>query len=186
MVKNRHNIFVSYHHDQDQARKKQFVEMMRGKAIDLSVNLGDIIDQNLATETILQRIREDHISRVSVTVVLVGRCTWKRKYVDWEIAASLRNTDMNPRCGLLGILLPDHPDFGDSGYNEKLLPPRLVDNLEGEDSFATLYDWSDDPTEVQGWIHEAFRRRRRQPDPHISQHLFANNRSGNCAAGWQA
>lgn len=184
MPKDRHNVFVSYHHQQDQRYKNQFVEMMTGKLVDKSVSLGDIIDQNLPTEAVLQQIREDHIAQVSVTVVLVGRCTWKRKYVDWEIGASLRDTRTNPRCGLIGILLPDHPDFGRDTYRPRFLPPRLVDNLSNEHLFASVYKWSDDPSEVKRWIHKAFLRRRKQPDPHISHHPFANNRNGNCAAGW--
>lgn len=185
MVTKRHNVFVSYHHNEDQAYKNRFVDLMGDKMVDLSVYLGDIIGQNQPNEALLQRIREDHIARVSVTVVLIGRCTWKRKYVDWEIGASLRDTPTNPRCGLIGILLPDHPDFGERGYRRNLLPPRLVDNLNGDNSFAAVYDWSDNAGAVQDWIHEAFRRRRRQPDPDISRHPFADNWRGACAGGWQ-
>ena len=184
MVKKRHNVFVSYHHNQDQAYKTQFERLMRGKMVDMSVDLGDIIDQNQPNEAVLQRIREDHISRVSVTVVLIGRCTWKRKYVDWEIGASLRDTPTKPRCGLIGILLPNHPDFGERGYSRNLLPPRLVDNLNGDHSFAAVHDWSDNADTVQNRIHAAFLRRRRQPDPDISRHPFADNWRGACAQGW--
>ncbi len=184
MVAKRHNVFVSYHHNQDQAHKTRFERLMRSKIVDMSVNLGDIIGENQPTEAVLQQIREDHIARVSVTVVLIGRCTWKRKYVDWEIGASLRDTPTNPRCGLIGILLPDHPDFGERGYRRNLLPPRLVDNLNGENSFAAVYDWSNDADAVQGWIHKAFSRRRRQPDPDIGRHPFADNWRGTCAQGW--
>ena len=46
-----------------------------------------------------------------MTIVLIGPCTWQRKHVDWEIGASLRKTRKNSRCGLLGILLPNHPDY---------------------------------------------------------------------------
>lgn len=185
MVKKRHNVFLSYHHDLDQADKIRFTNLMRGKMVDLSVNLGDIIGQNQPTEAVLQRIREDHIAQVSVTVVLIGRCTWKRKYVDWEIGASLRDTPTNPRCGLIGILLPSHPDYGERGYRRNLLPPRLVDNLSDGDSFAAVYDWSNNANTVQDWIHEAFLRRRKQPDPDISRHPFADNWRGTCAQGWQ-
>ena len=108
----RHNVFISYYHDDDQRYKDRFIGIMGSHIVDKSVNLGDIIDDNRPTEAVLQRIREDYIAQVSVTVVLIGRCTWQRKYVDWEIGASLRDTTANPRCGLLGILLPNHPDFG--------------------------------------------------------------------------
>ena len=120
--------------------------------MDKSVNLGDIIDNDRPTEAVLQRIREDHIAQVSVTIVLIGRCTWQRKYVDWEIGASLRETPTNPRCGLLGILLPQHPNFQQHQFNSRLIPPRLADNCWEQDTFASIYDWSGDAEEVRGWI----------------------------------
>ena len=181
----RHNVFVSYHHEQDQEHEERFISMMGDNIVDKSVDLGDIIDDNLPTEAVLQDIREDHIAQVSVTVVLIGCCTWQRKYVDWEIGASLRDTPTNPRCGLLGILLPDHPDFEEEGYDSRLIPPRLADNCGGDDPFASIYDWSDDPSEVRRWIHRAFLRRKRQPDPDNSRLPFGRNWSGDCSAGWQ-
>ncbi len=182
----RHNVFISYYHHQDQERKEQFVRMMGDNIIDKSVDLGDIIDHNLPTEAVLQEIRADHIAQVSVTVVLIGRCTWQRKYVDWEIGASLRDTPTNPRCGLLGILLPGHPDFERPNYCSRRIPPRLAANCNGHESFASIYNWSDDPAEVRGWIHQAFLRRRRQPDPDSSHLPFGRNWSGDCSRGWQS
>ena len=181
----RHNVFISYYHDEDQRHKDRFVDMMGDNIIDKSVRLGDIIDRNQPTEATLQRIREDYIAPVSVTVVLIGRCAWQRKYVDWEIGASLRDTPSNPRCGLLGILLPNHWDFGKRTYNSQLIPPRLADNCWEKNTFASIYDWSDDANEVRGWIRKAFLRRRKQPDPDISRHPLGRNWSGNCSDGWQ-
>ena len=182
----RHNVFVSYYHDQDQDYKHRFIRMMGDNIIDKSVDLGDIIDRNRPTEAVLQRIREDYISQVSVTIVLIGGCTWQRKYVDWEIGVSLRDTQTNPRCGLLGIVLPSHPDFERRDYCSRRIPPRLTANCDEDISFASVYDWSDDPAEVRGWIHQAFLRRRRQPDPDNSYPLFADNRHTDCAQGWQS
>ena len=141
--------------------------MMGTNIIDKSVNLGAIDDYNFATDATLQRIREDYIAPVSVVVVLIGPCTWQRKYVDWEIGASLRDTSTNPICGLLAILLPAHPDFGQNTYRAELIPPRLADNCHGDHSFASIYDWSDDAAEVRTWIHRAFLRRKKTP---ISTH----------------
>ena len=181
----RHNIFISYYHKRDQEFKNRFVRMMGPNIIDKSVNLGSINDTNLPTEATLQRIREDYIAAVSVTVVLIGSCTWKRKYVDWEIGASLRDTSSNPRCGLLGILLPDHPDFGQANFRPELIPPRLADNCQGDLPFASVYDWSADPAEVRSWIHRAFLRRKRMPYPDISRPPFGRNWKGACLRGWQ-
>ena len=137
----RHNVFISYHHAQDQKYKDRFLRMMGNNIIDKSVDLGGIIDQNQPTEATLQHIREEYISQASVTVVLIGPCTWQRKYVDWEIGASLRDTNHNPRCGLLGILLPNHPDFQRRPHNPQLMPPRLADNCDENLKYAHIYDW---------------------------------------------
>ena len=132
----RHRTFISFHHE-DEHYKNLFADMMEGNIVDESVGDGDI-DSRIKTETIRQKIRDEFIRDASVTVVLIGRRTWQRKYVDWEIGSSLRDTRLNPRCGLLGILLPNHPDYGTGHYNPRLIPPRLADNCEGNDPFAYI------------------------------------------------
>jgi hypothetical protein len=176
-MSNRHKVFVSYHHANDENYKRIF-ELRFGNRFGVivpgSVQMGDI-DTNLKTETIRQKIRDDYLRDTSVTVVLVGQETWQRKHVDWEISSSLRNTDLNPRSGLLGILLPSHPDFGRPKFNPHLVPPRLADNVEC--GFATIYHWSEDPDKVQQWVHEAYLRKARiQPDN--SRDLFGKNHTG--------
>lgn len=184
----RHNVFISYHYEQDFADKEQFVQMMGNHIVDKSVNIGDIVSDSRPTEATLQRIREDHIADASVTIVLIGRCTWKRKYVDWEIGASLRDTATNPRCGLLGILLPSHPNYGEERYDSHLIPPRLSDNCNGNNPFACIYDWpgSQGVNSIRGWIHKAFLRRRREPWPDNSRLPFGRNWRGPCSQGWQS
>lgn len=178
----RHKVFISFHHD-DQKYKDRFVQMMQGDVVDKSVEDGDIDDQN-KTETIRRRIRDDFIADATVTVVLIGPCTWQRKHVDWEIGSSLRDTEKNPRCGLLGILLPNHPNFGARTFNRRLIPPRLADNRTRNDSYALIYDWESQATNIRKWIHQAFLRRDGTP-PNNSREQFSRNRSGNCSAGWQ-
>lgn len=87
----RDKVFISFHHE-DQFYKDQFVEMMGDDIVDQSVEDGDIDDDNLSTETIRQKIRDEFIRDATVTVVLIGPCTWQRKHVDWEIGSSLRKT----------------------------------------------------------------------------------------------
>ena len=124
----KHKVFVSYHHE-DQHYKDLFTRMMEGDIVDRSVGDGDIDDRNAKTDTIRQRIRDEFIREATVTVVLVGRCTWQRKHVDWEIGSSLRDTPRNSRCGLLGIILPNHPDTSRWSNNPRLMPPPACRQL---------------------------------------------------------
>ena len=137
----RHKVFISYYHDDDQEYKNRFAQMMEHNIVDKSVGDGDIDDQQRPTDDILRTIREDYIADATVTVVLIGKRTWQRKYVDWEISGSLRDTRANPRCGLLGILLPSHPNFRQRTYNPHLIPPRLADNCGDNNPFAAIYHW---------------------------------------------
>ena len=178
----RHKVFVSFHHE-DQRYKNDFVDMMEGDIVDQSVEDGDIDDDNLSTETIRQKIRDEFIRDATVTVVLVGPCTWQRKHVDWEIGSSLRDTRRNARCGLLGILLPNHTNYRSRNYTPELIPPRLADNCEGRDPFAHIYDWSSDSAFIRSCIHRAFNRKDGMP-PNNNGRQFRNNRSGDCLLGW--
>ena len=183
----RHKVFISFHH-KDQKYKALFVRMMEGNVVDKSVEDGDIDDQNIKTTTIRQKIRDEFIADATVTVVLIGPCTWQRKHVDWEISSSLRDTEKNLRCGLLGIWLPAHPDFGKEEYAPHLIPPRLADNCKGDDPYARIHRWSGSPNEVnrvRQWIYQAFQRRKRTPDPNNKRRQFRDNRKGKCSRGWQ-
>lgn len=180
IMTHKHKVFISFHHD-DQQYKEAFVRMMEGDIVDKSVHDEDIDDNDLKTETIRQKIRDDFIASATVTVVLVGKCTWQRKHVDWEIGSSLRDTDKNPRCGLLGILLPNHPNYGTGKYNSHLIPPRLADNCDKD--YAHIYEWMDSPPTIRRCIDRAFITKG-QTDPDNSRQQFRNNRTGTCSQGW--
>ena len=180
LVNDRHRVFVSYYHTEDQDYRERFEGLfsdIHDIMVSESVEIGDI-DPYLKTDTIRQKIRDEYLRNSTVTVVLVGAHTWQRKFVDWEIGSSLRHTEKNKRSGLLGILLPTYPKRfgGTSKYNRYTIPPRLYDNIAC--GFAKLYNWSDDPDQVQSWIHEAFKRRHENLPPDNSRNSFKNNRTG--------
>ena len=187
----RHKVFISYYYEDDEVWKDRFIRMMGERIVDKSVKVGDIVDVNIPIDEALRQVREEHLAEATVTVVLIGPRTWQRKFVDWEIGATLRDTRMNPRCGLLGILLPHHPGYQQAEHDPHLVPPRLADNCGGDNPFAHIYDWPGlrnkrRGAEVQGWIHKAYQRRTKQPDPDNSYPLFARNRSGDPMRGWQS
>ena len=176
-MNNRHNVFVSYYHAEDQYYRERFEGLfsdVHDIMVSKSVEIGDI-DPNLKTETIRQKIRDEYLKDSTVTVVLVGSHTWQRKYVDWEIGSSIRETKNNTRSGLLGILLPTYPSYHSDTYNPYTIPPRLHDNIECK--FAKIYSWNDDPGKVQQWIDDAFKRRK-EILPDNSRPSFGRNRSG--------
>lgn len=179
----RHKVFISFHH-KDQCYKDDLMGILEDHIVDKSVEDGDI-DDNLQTDTIRQKIRDEFIRDASVTIVLVGPCTWQRKHVDWEIGSSLRRTRLNSRCGLLGILLPNHGNYERRTRNPRLIPPRLVNNCNGDDPFAQIYDWPRTwrAHNIKKWIHTAFKRRN-GTSPDNSRPQFRRNRGGRCADGW--
>ena len=137
----RHKVFISYYHEDDQEYKNRLVQALDSKFVDKSVSQGDIHDEGLPLDEIRRRIRDDHIAGATVTIVLIGPCTWQRKHVDWEISAGLIDRTNNRRCGVLGLLLPTHPDYPNSPgqRNPRLIPPRLTRNIDGDNPFAIIY-----------------------------------------------
>lgn len=173
----RHKVFVSYHHENDQEHRDRFEKLFADvyNIMDSrSVRVGEI-PRGIKVEEIDRRIREGHLRDSTVTVVLVGADTWRRKFVDWEIAATIRDTPANPRSGLIGIFLPSHPSFGRDDYDEYIIPPRLHFNVEC--GFAELYDWSESPRQVASWVDLAFSRRK-TTRPDNSSIRFAKNWRG--------
>lgn len=169
----KHKIFLSFH-SEDMHRKEQFERLFHQDAeavISRSVKDGDISDL-LNTETIRQKIRDEYLRESTVTIVLIGRETYGRKFVDWEIASSLRDTQYNKRSGLIGIFLPDSGMSADRYYSD-LIPPRLADNLPN--GFAKLYNWTGDPLTIRRWVHEAYERKS-IINPDNSRPSFVRNR----------
>lgn len=177
MFSPRHKVFVSYHHANDEYDKDEF-ESLFGYQYDIlvsrSVQIGDL-HPRLNTDTVRRLIRDEYLSDSTVTVVLIGSDTWRRKHVDWEISASIRHTPSSPRSGLMGIVLPSYPLYSSNEYDPHTIPPRLHYNIEC--GFAEIYLWNSDPVVVSGWIDEAFRRRKNET-PDNSFPLFVNNRKG--------
>lgn len=175
----KHKTFISYHHANDEQYKIAFKKIfadIHDIIVPWDVEIGDI-DPKLKADTIRRKIRDEYLRDSTVTVVLIGSQTWQRKHVDWEIYSSLRDTNANPRSGLVGILLPTYSDFSNPKINIHTLPPRFSDNWQN--GFANLYRWSTNPAEVEKWIHEAFLNRDNPKNlPNLQRELFVKNRTG--------
>ena len=183
--KTRHKVFISFH-EQDLQYKKEFVRMMGKRIVDRSVDTGNIDDTGLKTATVRQKIRDDYIRDATVTIVLIGPCTWQRMHVDWEFGSSLRKTKKNSRCGLLGILLPNHYDYRKLRITPQLCPPRFADNCEGDGPYARIYRWPQPwaPAQIGEWIHQAFLRRLGTPPQNGRPSFGRNWVRRRCSQGW--
>lgn len=162
----RRKCFISYHHE-DQTYCDRFVSdfdhagdcfIARGLGTQMP---GDVIEST-NPEYVMRRIREQFLADSTVTIVLLGRCTWARKYIDWEIQASLRSGQVIP-SGLIGIKLPT--------FNG-IYPDRLHRNLSPDwpriDCYARVMDYPRSTQDLVNAIERAFERR-------TTHHHFINN-----------
>lgn len=138
-------VFVSYHHRNDQLWYNKFSKLFSG-VYDLFTDTSIVreIDSDDA-EYQSRLIREQHITGSSITIVLCGAETWKRKHVDWEIHATLEKEH-----ALLGIALPTCLK-GPTGLF--IVPDRLHYNLQT--GYARFMEWSEDARAVASGIFVA-------------------------------
>ncbi|CCD95367.1 conserved hypothetical protein [Bradyrhizobium sp. ORS 375] len=118
----RRKIFVSYHHRGDQAYYDDFSSTFHDRYEAITDNSIERRIDSSDFAYIMRCIRENHLKGSSCTVVLCGRETPKRRYVDWEIEASLQQ-----QMGLVAVLLPTIETFPNGGTAK---PARLQDNID--------------------------------------------------------
>lgn len=148
----RRKCFISYH-DANRLAVENFVARFRNVIIARTIGITDAdpwVDSDDA-DYIKRVIREKHLTDSTVTIVLLGRCTWARRFVDWEIASSLRNDPNNKRSGMLGIRLQ-------SGVR---IPARLQDNLpsRANPGYARLRSYPTTTDALRRWVEDAVRAR---------------------------
>lgn len=150
-----HKAFISFHHKNDQWDRDKFERLFSHLFINKSVADGEI-SADTSDDYTKALIQGNYLSDASVCVVLVGKETYKRKHVDWEISGAITNK-VGGRSGIVGICLPDHPDYGKNSYAADFTPSRLVDNFKS--GYAKYYDWTDDTSKMNSYIEEAFQNR---------------------------
>ncbi len=143
-IPQRREIFVSYHHEGDQAyydalaRICDDCKFLTDRSVDRLIRSDDVEYQE-------RRIRDEYVSGTSATIVLCGAETYKRKFVDWEIYATLFKEH-----GLIGICLPTAVVIG----NGRRVPDRHYDNWQS--GYAVWHQWHDlTATNLRAWIEEA-------------------------------
>jgi hypothetical protein len=160
--------FITYHHENDQPYKDELVKINDRNRIftDYSVGTGDISD-DLPTQTIRRKIRDEYLRDSIVTILLVGSETQGRKHVDWELKSSMIDGAVNKKSGILVINLPSagstyytasHANEQKVVYPENttwttiterqeydrrypLMPDRIVDNLLEPKARISVVPW---------------------------------------------
>lgn len=155
----RHKCFVS-HHAADRNEVEEFLDDFGSEFIAKTVGVtdeDDFIDSD-DTDYVMDRIRTKYLGDSSVTIVLLGSCTWARRYVDWEVYSSLRSSKHSKVNGLLAISLPS---VSGRGAN---LQARVNDNLErdADDNDFGYARWMKYPASksaLRSWIEDAYKAR---------------------------
>ncbi|MFF2591027.1 TIR domain-containing protein [Peribacillus butanolivorans] len=90
MGERRRKVFISYHKE-DQDEVISFIQKFSDdKSIFIKRLLSmtdDIINSN-DSKYVMSQIRRKFLQDSTVTLVMIGKCTWARRYVDWEIKSS--------------------------------------------------------------------------------------------------
>lgn len=164
MSNKNHSIYISHNRkDADDKRYKQlFIKFLTDQERIVPQNdaFFNEIPVYLTMSEVREKMRERILLDSTVTVVLVGKNTWKSKQVDWEISSSIAdanlvNTPMQQRSGLVAILLPTHPNYCEENHiNPYLLPPRLYQNQKS--GYVKIHKWTSQVTDITDWIHNAF------------------------------
>lgn len=134
----RRKVFVSYHHGGDQAYYDEFSRFFHDQYEAIRDNSLERLVQSDDTEYVMRQIREQYITGTSCTIVLIGAKSHERKYLDWEIKATLDKSH-----GLVGIVLPTHAK---NPTGEIIVPDRFLDNHKT--GYAVWSHW--DGLTVQG------------------------------------
>jgi len=143
---------MSYHHDYDQDYVQELRKVKKGmKVADYSLK-EDI--SNLSDEKIYSIIR-NKMRTCSVTIILIGERTGHRKWLDWEIWASLRGykNRKDPKKsfkpnGLLAIYLPTASHS---------VPKRLQENIDS--GYAVSMNWRNLERDLERRINYAVWKR---------------------------
>ena len=182
-----HKVFISYHHDNDQVYKEALVDYGERYSIfvDRSVDTGDIPD-DWTDQQIRRAIRDRYLRDSTVTIVLVGRQTRRRKHVDWEVHSSMYDGQVNKRSGIVVVNLPGISDYFNAPYGDEekrrvypditswttvneraeyerrypYMPDRIIDNLLKPDVMISVVPWDRiNGATLEFLIEAAFRNR---------------------------
>ena len=137
-------VFISYHHKGEQDAVNDFIKTF---SEDYEVFTDQSLDRAADSDDTdyLNQVCRNAIDGTSVTIVMIGRQTGCRKFVDWEIMHTLFREH--------GLLAVSRPNLTDS---DACLPKRLVDNLKSGTGYAKWYRYPASAASLKAMIDEAY------------------------------
>lgn len=143
------NVFISYDRENDGQHFAKISNILTDY-----VNFtyrGTIQDISKANdpEYVTGQMMHGELRKAEITVVLCGKQTFKKKFIDWEISAALSN-----RQALMGVILPDYIK---SQTGRIIVPERLMDNVKS--TYASCIGWSNDPVYIYNNIKKNIRHK---------------------------
>ncbi|WP_339098561.1 TIR domain-containing protein [Pectobacterium brasiliense] len=197
----KHNVFISYHHDNDQYYREELLKLNDKHEIfiDKSVYEGDI-NEELDDQVIRKIIRDKNLRDSTVTILLVGTKTKRRKHIDWELYSSMYDGVINKKSGILVINLPtitgsifaahseqeSYPDIinwttytsrDEYEKNHPYLPERIIENMLIPKVKISVTNWENvesDPFLLSELIDKTFKSRI-DNDYDLSKKMRKNN-----------
>jgi hypothetical protein len=142
----RRKCFISYHQEDLPAVERFISRFGRRNFIKRGITLPEEVIRSSDTSYVMRRVRELYVRDSTVTIVLIGPCTWSRRFVDWEIQASLRQPVGVLPNGLIGILLDKRI--------RPSLPPRFA--LNRDSGYAKYHYYPATVAVLEDWIEDAY------------------------------
>lgn len=134
MIATQQKVYISYAHREDKKYKEYLEETFKDLIFNKTVNDEDLYPRR-GSEYIDRLINENYIDEDSLVIVLIGKSTRAKKYVDWEIYTALEQ-----KAKVVGVLLP-----GVRIKEQKIvfadIPTRFADNVKS--GYCALYTWKD-------------------------------------------
>jgi hypothetical protein len=161
LILRKRKTFISHYHIDNEQKRIEFENLTIDLIVNKSVGPYDI-ESDSSDEYVKQLIQKEYLKDTTVLVVLIGNKTKCRKHVDWEISGALNYKVGDTYAGLLGLILPEHSDYGTGKATYNLMPERLGDNFKTE--YAFVADWTEDRKILQSYIEHAFDRRSTKAD----------------------
>ena len=180
-----HKCFISFKKE-DQDFKLKIQDELGVDMLDYS------LDEPIPSDNedyILRKLRENHISKTTVTIHLIGKYSseslgWnEQKYIKRELQASLYHGENNTQNGILGVVLPEMYEsiYRGNGIcnkcgnshnyisvknitinefsNNYYIPKETGCSWSEDDRFCVLVKWDDFAKNPEKYIDKAFNKR---------------------------